>query len=75
METFMLEHYFGKPSIIDRIRGGWLGSEIESYLEWLEATLRGGLGVRRRIHEFNSLPPLIRSHAIVHNSPSSRTVA
>ena len=32
----MLEHYFVKPSTIDRIRGSWLGSQIESYVEWME---------------------------------------
>lgn len=36
METVMLEHYFVKPSTIDKIRGSWLGSHIESYVEWLE---------------------------------------
>ena len=30
----MLEHYFVKPSTIDKIRGSWLGSQIESYVEW-----------------------------------------
>jgi integrase/recombinase XerD len=37
METVMLEHYFVKPSTLDRIRGSWLGSHIESYVNWLEA--------------------------------------
>ena len=32
----MLEHYFVKPSTIDKIRGSWLGSEIESYVDWME---------------------------------------
>jgi hypothetical protein len=32
----MLEHYFVKPSTIDRIRSSWLGSQIESYVEWME---------------------------------------
>jgi hypothetical protein len=36
METVMLEHYFVKPSTIDKIRGSWLGSQIESYVEWME---------------------------------------
>lgn len=45
----MLEHYFVKPSTIDRIRGSWLGSEIESYLEWLEAHGYSRLVVYRRI--------------------------
>ncbi len=33
----MLEHYFVKPSTLDRIRGSWLGSHLESYVDWLEA--------------------------------------
>ena len=33
----MLEHYFVKPSTLDRIRGSWLASPIERYVEWLEA--------------------------------------
>jgi integrase/recombinase XerD len=33
----MLEHYYVKPSTIDRIRDSWLGPQIDSYLEWLEA--------------------------------------
>ena len=32
----MLEHYFVKPSTLDRIRGSWLASPIERYVEWLE---------------------------------------
>jgi integrase/recombinase XerD len=37
MENVMLEHYYLKPSTLDRIRGSWLGSHIESYVDWLEA--------------------------------------
>jgi hypothetical protein len=37
MESVMLEHYFVKPSTIDTIRRSWLGSQIESYVEWMEA--------------------------------------
>jgi integrase/recombinase XerD len=36
MESVMLEHYFVKPSTIDTIRASWLGSQIESYVEWME---------------------------------------
>lgn len=31
----MLEHYFVKPSTIDRIRESWLAPEIERYVEWM----------------------------------------
>ena len=34
----MLEHYYVKPSTIDRIRVSWLGSQIENHLGWMEAT-------------------------------------
>jgi integrase/recombinase XerD len=37
MESIMLEHYYVKPSTLDRIRGSWLGSHIESCVNWLEA--------------------------------------
>jgi hypothetical protein len=36
METVMLEHYFVKPSTIDKIRGILACSQIESYVEWME---------------------------------------
>lgn len=32
----MRGHYFVKPSTIDKIRESWLGSQIESYVEWME---------------------------------------
>lgn len=31
----MLEQYFTKPSTVDRVRGSWIGAEIETYLAWL----------------------------------------
>ena len=31
----MLESYFVKPQTIDRIRGSWIGPEIERYVGWL----------------------------------------
>jgi integrase/recombinase XerD len=37
MESVMLEHYFVKPSTIDKIRASWLGFQIESYVEWIVA--------------------------------------
>jgi hypothetical protein len=32
----MLEGYFVRPSTTDKIRGSWLGPQIESYVEWME---------------------------------------
>jgi hypothetical protein len=37
MESVMLEHYYVKPSTIDRIRASWLGSQIDDYAGWMEA--------------------------------------
>jgi site-specific recombinase XerD len=31
----MLEEYFIRPKTIDRIRGSWVATEIETYLSWL----------------------------------------
>ena len=31
----MLEKYFVKPQTVDRVRGCWIGAEIERYVEWL----------------------------------------
>lgn len=31
----MLEHYFVKPTTVDRFRESWIASELESYVVWL----------------------------------------
>jgi len=31
----MLETYFIKPQTVDRVRGSWIGAEIEQYVGWL----------------------------------------
>ena len=31
----MLEQYFLKPATVDRLRGSWIGAEIEAYVSWL----------------------------------------
>ncbi|MFH5878511.1 tyrosine-type recombinase/integrase [Arthrobacter sp. NA-172] len=33
----MLEEYFAKPATVDRLRGSWMGAEIETYVDWLAA--------------------------------------
>jgi integrase/recombinase XerD len=48
----MLEHYYVKPSTIDRIRNSWLGSQIDDYVGWMEANGYSSRTVFRR------LPPL-----------------
>jgi integrase/recombinase XerD len=35
MEVVMLEHYFIKPSTIDRFRGSWIAEDVETYVAWL----------------------------------------
>jgi hypothetical protein len=52
MESVTLKHYFVKPSTIDRIRSSWLGSQIESYVEWME------------VHGY-ARPTVVRSHLSV----------
>jgi integrase/recombinase XerD len=49
MESVMLEHYYVKPSTIDRIRGSWLGSQIENYVGWMEANGYSSRTVYRRM--------------------------
>jgi integrase/recombinase XerD len=45
----MLEHYYVRPSIIDKIRGSWLGSQIENYAGWMEANGYSSRTVFRRL--------------------------
>ena len=51
----MLEHYYVKPSTIDRIRGSWLGSQIENYVGWMEANGYSSRTVFRRCQGFSAL--------------------
>jgi len=45
----MLEHYYVKPSTIDRIRDSWLGAQIENYVGWMEANGYSSRTVFRRL--------------------------
>ena len=45
----MLERYFIKPATIDRLRGSWIGAEIESYVCWLADRGYGIKSVWRRV--------------------------
>jgi integrase/recombinase XerD len=45
----MLEQYFVKPATLDRIRGSWIGPEIESYVGWLADHRYGTKTVWRRV--------------------------
>ena len=49
MESVMLEHYYTKPSTIDRIRVSWLDSQIENYVGWMEANGYSSRTVFRRL--------------------------
>lgn len=45
----MLEHYFRRPVTADRIRGLWLGPQIERYVGWLEARRASCASVLRHV--------------------------
>jgi site-specific recombinase XerD len=45
----MLEQYFVKPSTIDRLRGSWIGAEIEAYVAWLVAQGYSAKSIWRRV--------------------------
>jgi integrase/recombinase XerD len=45
----MLEKYFVKPETVDRIRGSWIGPEIERYVVWLAARGYRAGSVYRRV--------------------------
>ena len=45
----MLESYFVKPSTVDRIRGSWLGPEIERYVDWMASQGYAVRNVYRRV--------------------------
>ena len=45
----MLEEYFVKPSTIDRLRGSWIATEIETYVAWLAAQGYSAKSIWRRV--------------------------
>lgn len=45
----MFEKYFVKPATSDRIRGSWIGSEIEQYLAWLVGNGYAASTIWRRV--------------------------
>ena len=45
----MLEQYFIKPATIDRFRGSWIATEIETYVAWLVDQGYGTKSVWRRV--------------------------
>jgi site-specific recombinase XerD len=45
----MLEEYFVKPEMVDRVRSSWIGPEIERYVMWLAARGYRAGSVRRRV--------------------------
>jgi hypothetical protein len=44
-----LETYFVKPETVDRVRGCWIGPEIEVYVTWLSEQGYRPRGVYRRV--------------------------
>src|ERR1700674_121099 len=49
MEVVMLEHYFRKPSTVDRIRANWLAPQIEDYVEWMYTQNYAAHNILRRV--------------------------
>src|SRR5258708_8210192 len=49
MEVVMLEHYFHRPSTVDRIRANWLAPQIEHYVEWMHAQNYAAHNILRRL--------------------------
>jgi integrase/recombinase XerD len=45
----MLEKYFVMPETVDRIRGSWIGPEIERYVVWLAARGYRAASVHRHV--------------------------
>ena len=45
----MLEQYFLRPTTVDRIRSGWLGPQIERYVEWMHAQKYAQRNITRRV--------------------------
>ena len=45
----MLEHYFIKPSTVDRIRANVAGAFIEHYVAWMEAQGYSARNVFKRV--------------------------
>jgi hypothetical protein len=45
----MLEHYFRKPSTVDRIRANWLARQIEHYVEWMHTQQYAAHNILRRV--------------------------
>jgi hypothetical protein len=43
MEVMVLDHYFRKPSKVDRIRANLLAPQIEHYAQWMTTRNAGGL--------------------------------
>ncbi len=45
----MLEHYFIRPTTVDRIRAAWLGVPIEQYVTWLHENSYAACTVSNRV--------------------------
>lgn len=45
----MLEHYFVRPTTVDRIRNSWLGEPLERYVTWLTEQGYAAASVHRRV--------------------------
>jgi len=58
----MLEHYYIKPSTIDRIRANWLAPQIESYVQWMHNAGYAARNVFRRVPILCQFADFVKEH-------------
>lgn len=58
----MLEQYYIRPTTVDRIRGSWIASAIEQYVEWLASRHYRETTISRRIPLLVAYGEFAKSH-------------
>lgn len=58
----MLEQYYIRPTTVDRIRGSWISSAIEQYVEWLATRQYRESTISRRIPLLVAYGEFAKSH-------------
>ena len=60
----MLERYFVRPDLVDRIRSAWIGATIEKYVEWLTEQGYAARTVLRRVPLLMEFGGFARQHGV-----------
>ncbi|MFZ5508154.1 MAG: tyrosine-type recombinase/integrase [Pseudomonadota bacterium] len=60
----MLERHFRRPDTVDRIRALWLGPQIDSYVEWLDARRASNDSVLRHVSTLRHFNAFVCSRAV-----------